>query len=238
MSPPIIIKEVKHEVKYEVKHEEAKVQVQDIAEEMDIIQQKISDEKQAFNEMNDEQKQIYKEIRELGRQMQIREAKKRLIAEENIYNFPEEILIRIENIHVYSEEEIDKSLDYIREVARLNYPEEQLKEISILFEKFTVANTNALFSALIHLQLRHKCIIMGALSLYMVFYVFAKIIGLYSIKNIMKLLNKSLEKIKEFKERFNVDFSEFIMLDNRRLPCLNNVLKNMKLKKKQIVNDK
>ena len=81
MSPPIIIKEVKHE---EVKHE-VKVQVQDIAEEMDIIQQNISDEKQAFNEMNDEQKQIYKEIRELGRQMQIREAKKRLITEENIY---------------------------------------------------------------------------------------------------------------------------------------------------------
>ena len=49
----------------------------------------------------------------------------------------------------------------------------------------------------------------------------------------MKLLNNSLEKVKEFKERFNIDFSEFLMLDNRRLTCLNNVLKNMKLKKKE-----
>ena len=228
MSPPIVNKEVKHE--------ENKVQVQDIAEEMNIIQQDISDEKQALNEMNDEQNQIYKQIRELGRQIQIREENKRLIKEENIYNFPEEILIRIENIHVYSEEEIEQSLNYIRQIAIMNYTEEQLKEISILFEKFTLANKNALFSALIHLQLRHKCIIKGAISLYMVFYTFAKIIGLYSIKNIMKLLNNSLEKVKEFKERFNIDFSEFLMLDNRRLPCLNHVLKNMKLKKKLLKN--
>jgi hypothetical protein len=228
MSPPIVNKEVKHE--------ENKVQVQEIAEEMNIIQQDISDEKQALNEMNDEQKQIYKQIRELGRQIQIREENKRLIKEENIYNFPEEILIRIENIHVYSEEEIEQSLNYIRQLAIMNYTEEQLKEISILFEKFTVANKTALFSALIQLQLRHECRIKGAISLYMVFYIFAKIIGLYSIKNIMRLLNNSLEKEKEFKERFNIDFSEFLMLDNRRLPCLNHVLKNMKLKKKLLKN--
>jgi len=228
MSPPIVNKEVKHE--------ENKVQVQEIAEEMNIIQQDISDEKQALNEMNDEQKQIYKQIRELGRQIQIREENKRLIKEENIYNFPEEILIRIENIHVYSEEEIEQSLNYIRQLAIMNYTEEQLKEISILFEKFTVANRTALFSALIHLQLRHECRIKGAISLYMVFYIFAKIIGLYSIKDIMRLLNNSLEKVKEFKERFNIDFSEFVMLDNRRLPCLNHVLKNMKLKKKLLKN--
>ena len=79
---------------------------------------------------------------------------------------------------------------------------------------------------------------MGAISLYLVFYTFAKIIGLYSIKNIMKLLNTALIKVEDFKKKFNVDFSVFLMLDNRRLPCLNNVLKNMKLKKKQIVNDK
>ena len=233
MSPPIVIKEVKHE---EVKHEEVKVQVQDIVEEMNIIQQKISDENQALAEMNDEQKQIYKEIKLLAQQMQFREARKRLIADENIYNFPEEILMRIENAHVYSEEEIDRSLDYIRELARLNYPEEQLKEISILFEKFTINKTSALFSSLINLQLGHKSISMGAISLYLVFYTFAKIIGLYSIKNIIKLLNTALIKVGDFKKRFNVDFSVFIMLDDRRLPSLHDVLKHMILKKKQIVN--
>ena len=247
MSPPYTIKEEHKELECKEEHkeleckelehkeenneEENKAQFQNIIEEMDIIQQKIDNENQALAEMNDEQKQIYKEIKLLAQQMQIREARKRLIADENIYNFPEEILMRIENAHVYSEEEIEKSLDYIRDLARLNYPEDQLKEISILFEKFTINKTSALFSSLISLQLGHKCISMGAISLYMVFYTFAKIIGLYSIKNIMKLLNKSLEKVKEFKERFNVDFSEFIMLDNRRLPCLNNVLKNMKLNK-------
>jgi hypothetical protein len=46
--------------------------------------------------MNDEQKQIYKQIRELGRQIQIREENKRLIKEENIYNFPE---ITLRNIN-------------------------------------------------------------------------------------------------------------------------------------------
>ena len=237
MSPPIT-KQANHkeenckadheeENHEEENHEENKVQVQDIVEEMNIIQQNISEEKQAMDEMNDEQKQIYKQIRELGRQMQIKEEKKLLIAEENIFNFPREILIRIENIHVYSEEEIEQSLDYIRRIARRTYSEEQLKEISILFEKFTVANTTALFSALIHLQIKHKGIRMGVIGLYMVFYTFAKIIGLYSIKNIMKLLNTAFERIKEFKEKFNIDFSEFLALDNRRLPCLCLILKKI-----------
>jgi hypothetical protein len=126
--------------------------------------------------------------------------------------------------HKYTNIEVDDYLDYLREISLVYFTSEERSIISVLYSRFRKRNIcpllKSIFDLLEFIRGKNK----KKIALYFLYYIISRTIPLLHIEDTIKLYLSSYNKIIEFKIEESIDFSEFIMFDNRIIPKIENVL--------------
>jgi hypothetical protein len=128
---------------------------------------------------------------------------------------------------LYSDIEIDDSLDYLRVIALKYFTREEILEIPALFQKFKKSDKILIGKQLLALADNVHSRYKKSIIMYIFYYYIPKILRLLPFASGLRLLQVVLEKKEEFQRGSNLDYSELMEFENRNPPTIERILGTM-----------
>ena len=127
---------------------------------------------------------------------------------------------------VYTDEEIEDSFQYVRQIANEYFSPDELNLIPLLYQVFDGLSMTELVSQMFNLlsaieEQRLRIVIM-----YIIFYIINKILPRYSLENRVKIFTSMRNKIAQLRNEHAVDFGEFTIFGNPDLPTIETILES------------
>jgi hypothetical protein len=146
--------------------------------------------------------------------------------EELVEQYGQDIINYVQDLPIYLDEEIEESLQYLRNIANRYFSAEEQMFIHSIFQPFCrdimVKMLSDLFSLL------HEIVdpLRRIVIMYMLFYIINKTLPRYRLTSRAKIYSITLIKIIELRNEHEINFEEFTIFGNPNLPTIETILES------------
>jgi hypothetical protein len=125
---------------------------------------------------------------------------------------------------VYTNEEIEDSFQYVRNIANEYFSPDELSVVPLLYQVFDGLSMTELISQMFNLLRIIEASRLRIVVMYMIFYIINKTLPRYSLGSRANIFTSMRNKIEQLRNENAVDFGEFTIFGNIDLPSIETIL--------------